>query len=107
MGDDIIKMRDDVQVLFLKLPNHIKEFVTMNPDMSYTIVLNVNHSHETHLEAYAHALQHIKNTISIIVLPPIRLSIFLTYASINKLLLGDFTMDNDNKEPQSLFDKYL
>lgn len=41
MGDDIIKMRDDVQVLFLKLPNHIKEFVTMNPDMSYTIVLNV------------------------------------------------------------------
>lgn len=42
MGDDIIKMRDDVQVLFLKLPNHIKEFVTMNPDMSYTIVLNVN-----------------------------------------------------------------
>ena len=60
MGDDIIKMRDDVQVLFLKLPNHIKEFVTMNPDMSYTIVLNVNHSHETHLEAYAHALQHIE-----------------------------------------------
>ena len=47
MGDDIIKMRDDVQVLFLKLPN-------------YTIVLNVNHSHETHLEAYAHALQHIE-----------------------------------------------
>ena len=44
MGDDIIKMRDDVQVLFLKLPNHIKEFVTMNP----------------HLEAYAHALQHIE-----------------------------------------------
>ena len=32
----------------------------MNPDMSYTIVLNVNHSHETHLEAYAHALQHIE-----------------------------------------------
>lgn len=42
------------------MPNHIKEFVTMNPDMSYTIVLNVNHSHETHLEAYAHALQHIE-----------------------------------------------
>lgn len=60
MGDDIIIMRDDVHVLFLQLPNHIKEFVTLNPDMSYTIVLNASHSHETHLEAYAHALHHIE-----------------------------------------------
>ena len=51
--------RDDVQALFLQLPNTIKEFVTANPDMSYTVVLNANLSYEARLEAYIHALHHI------------------------------------------------
>lgn len=53
--------RDDVQVLFLQLPNTIKEFVTANPDMSYTVVLNANLSYEARLKAYTHALHHIQD----------------------------------------------
>ena len=58
---DSMNDRDDVQVLFLQLPNTIKEFVTANPDMSYTVVLNANLSYEARLEAYAHALNHIQD----------------------------------------------
>lgn len=45
----------------MDFPGKGNEAVTKNEDDSYTIFLNARLSYEKQLEAYAHAIRHIKN----------------------------------------------
>lgn len=50
-----------MQVVLWQLPNTIKEFVTVNPDATYTVVINENLSYDMRIDSYLHALKHIEN----------------------------------------------
>lgn len=52
---------DDVFVQILDLPTTTKEAVTYNEDGSYTIFINARMSFDNQVQAYDHALRHIKN----------------------------------------------
>lgn len=51
---------DDVYAYLVKLPSNIPEAVTKCSD-GYTVYLNENMTHERQMEAYLHALGHIRN----------------------------------------------
>lgn len=51
----------DVYTYFAELPPGIHEFITENPDGSYTIYLDINENREQWLQSYEHAIEHIKN----------------------------------------------
>ena len=53
--------RYDLQIFLIDFPGKGNEAVTKNEDNSYTIFLNARLSYEKQLEAYAHAIRHIKN----------------------------------------------
>lgn len=53
--------RYDLQIFLIDFPGKGNEAVTKNEDDSYTIFLNARLSYEKQLEAYAHAIRHIKN----------------------------------------------
>ncbi len=51
---------DDIFVHILSMDPLVREHVISNPDGTYTIFINDCLSHDRKLEAYAHALLHIK-----------------------------------------------
>ena len=54
-------MTPDVNVVLLDFPNYGREMVVLNEDGSYTILINTKLSHESQVQAYAHAMRHINN----------------------------------------------
>ena len=47
----------DVNTIELNLPTSIAAFVTANPDMTFTIVLNARMTWERRMQAYQHELK--------------------------------------------------
>ncbi len=54
-------MTPDVNVYISDMPTSVKAFTVVNPDGSYTILLNSRHSHHQHLISYHHEMCHIEN----------------------------------------------
>jgi len=48
-----------IQVFFVDLPSSIRGLTVKNNDDSFTILINVNLSHEAQLAAYYHEMDHI------------------------------------------------
>ncbi|MDO5540557.1 MAG: hypothetical protein Q4F83_10895 [Eubacteriales bacterium] len=53
-------MTPDVNVILVNFPGPEREAVTHNEDDSYTIFINARLSSEAQLQAYEHAMKHIK-----------------------------------------------
>lgn len=54
-------MTEIIQVFLIDLPAAIKGLTVKNSDDSYTILINVNLSHEAQCAAYDHEIEHINN----------------------------------------------
>lgn len=53
-------MKVDINTKIIDMDVLVGEQITANSDGSYTIFLNARLSHERQLEAYSHALRHIR-----------------------------------------------
>ena len=49
-----------INLQYMKLPSGMHGACTPNEDMSYTIFIDPNDSHEAQIEGYLHELEHIK-----------------------------------------------
>ncbi len=56
-----MKTTPDVNVIEANLPARISAYTVLNPDTSFTVVLNARLTWERRLEAYEHEIEHIKN----------------------------------------------
>lgn len=52
---------DNINVVYVDMPVGVHSYVVVNPDESYTIVINSRLSHEQNIISYWHEIDHIKN----------------------------------------------
>ena len=52
--------QNQVMVLYLPLPEGIEECVTINADLSHTVIISTDICPGRQLKAYQHALEHIR-----------------------------------------------
>lgn len=53
--------KHDLTIVYMNLPKDVDEVITVNNDCSYTAIIAENRCQQKQLEAYKHALKHIKN----------------------------------------------